>query len=42
MNSYPSIMYFFHDGSTFLVPHYTNASGLAAMLDEVRGPPIRI
>ena len=36
MNSYPSIMYFFHDGSTFLVPHYTNASGLAAMLDEVR------
>ena len=36
MNSYPNIMYFFHDGSTCLVPHYTNASGLAAMLDEVR------
>ena len=36
MNSYPNIMYFFHDGSTRLVPHYTNASGLAAMLDEVR------
>ena len=36
MNSYPNIMYFFHDGSTYLVPHYTNASGLATMLDEVR------
>ena len=36
MNSYPNIMYFFHDGSTRLVPRYTNASGLAAMLDEVR------
>lgn len=36
MNSYPNIMYFFHDGSTYLVPHYTNASGLAVMLDEVR------
>lgn len=22
MNSYPNIMYFFHDGSTRLVPHY--------------------
>lgn len=36
MNSYPNIMYFFHDGSTYLVPHYTNASGLAVMLDEAR------
>lgn len=36
MNSYPNIMYFFHDGSTYLVPHYTNVSGLAVMLDEAR------
>lgn len=36
MNSYPNIMYFFHDGSTCLVPHYTNTSYLAAILDEVR------
>lgn len=36
MNSYPNIMYFFHDGSTYLVPRYTNASGLATMLGEVR------
>lgn len=36
MNSYPNIMYFFHDGSTYLVPHYTNASGLAVMLGEAR------
>ncbi len=36
MNSYPNIMYFFHDGSIYLVPHYTNVSGLAVMLDEAR------
>lgn len=36
MNSYPNIMYFFHDGSTYLVPRYTNVSGLAVMLDEAR------
>lgn len=36
MSSYPNIKYFIHDGSTYLVPHYTNASGLASMLDEVR------
>lgn len=42
MNSYPNIMYFFHDGSTYLVPHYTNVSRLAVMLDERDGPPIWI
>lgn len=36
MNSYPGIKYFIHDGSTYLIPHYTNASGLASMLDEAR------
>ena len=36
MSSYPSIKYFIHDGSTYLIPHYTNASGLASMLDEAR------
>lgn len=36
MSSYPSIKYFIHDGSTYLIPHCTNASGLASMLDEAR------
>lgn len=36
MSSYPAIKYFIHDGSTYLIPHYTNASGLASMLDEAR------
>lgn len=36
MSSYPGIKYFVHDGSVYLVPHYTNAPGLAAMLDEAR------
>lgn len=36
MSSYPGIKYFIHDSSVYLVPHYTNASGLASMLDEAR------
>ena len=36
MSSYPGIKYFVHDGSVYLVPHYTNDPGLAAMLDEAR------
>lgn len=36
MSSYPGIRYFFHDGSTYIVPHYTNASALAEMLNLAR------
>lgn len=36
MNSYPSIEYFFHDGSTCLEPRYTNVSGIALLLNEAR------
>lgn len=36
MSSYPGIKYFVHAGSVYLVPHYTNDPGLAAMLDEAR------
>lgn len=30
------IRYFYHDGSLYLVPHYTNASDLAAMINLAR------
>lgn len=36
MSSYPGIRYFFHDGSTYIVPHYANASALAEMLNLAR------
>lgn len=36
MSSYPGIRYFFHDGSTYIVPHYTNAAALAEMLNLAR------
>ena len=36
MSSYPGIRYFFHDGAAYLVPHYTNASALAEMLNLAR------
>lgn len=36
MSSYPGIKYFFHDGGMFVVPHYTNASNLATMLNRAR------
>lgn len=39
MSSYPGIRYFFHDGGTYLVPHYTNASALAEMLNLAREAP---
>lgn len=37
MSNYPGIKYFFHDDySVYLVPHYTNASDLATMLNLAR------
>lgn len=36
MSNYPGIRYFIHDGSTYIVPHYTNASNLAIMLNLAR------
>lgn len=36
MSSYPGIKYFLHDGGMYIVPHYTNASDLAAMLNLAR------
>lgn len=30
------IRYFYHDGSLYLVPHYTNASDLATMINLAR------
>ncbi|MGM9628052.1 MAG: hypothetical protein ACI3V4_08185 [Faecousia sp.] len=36
MSTYPGIRYFFHDGCTYIVPHYTNASGLATMFNLAR------
>ena len=36
MSSYPGIRYFFHDGSTYIVPHYTNAAALSEMLNLAR------
>lgn len=36
MSSYPGIKYFIHDASVYLVPHYTNASDLATMLNLAR------
>ena len=36
MIRYPNIKYFYHDGSTHLVPHYTDASALAILIDEAR------
>ena len=36
MSNYPGIKYFIHDNSTYLVPHYTNASDLATMLNLAR------
>lgn len=36
MNGYPGIRYFLHDGGMYIVPHYTNASDLATMLNLAR------
>lgn len=36
MSAYPGIRYFFHDGGTYIVPHYTNASDLATMINMAR------
>ena len=36
MSAYPGIRYFFHDGGTYIVPHYTNASDLASMISLAR------
>lgn len=36
MSNYPSIKYFVHDGSFYLVPQYATAAGLATLLDKAR------